>query len=66
MQRLIAAFASDGFCPFEFLGAHPHERQCLGDLLAGHVGDSAASLFDDLDRWQNRTQPVAERPEVIR
>jgi flavin-dependent dehydrogenase len=66
MQRLIAAFASDGCCPFEFLAAHPQHRQRLGELLAGQVDASAVSLLDDLDRWQNRTQPVAERPEAIR
>ncbi len=66
MRRLIAAFATEGFCPFEFLGVHPQHRQRLGDLLAGHVGESAGPLLDDLDCWQNRQHPLSERPEVLR
>jgi flavin-dependent dehydrogenase len=66
MRRLIAAFATDGFCPFEFLAAHPQHRAMLGDLLAGKVCDSAGPLLADLDRWQNPAQPLAQRPEVMR
>ncbi len=65
MRRLIKAFATDGFCPFEFLDSHPEHRERLGDLLAGHVCDRAEPLLDELDRWQFRQHPLPNRPEVL-
>jgi flavin-dependent dehydrogenase len=65
IRRLVGAFATDGFCPFEFLAAHPRHRERLERLLAGYACDLAGPLLDDLDRWQNRTHPLAERPEVM-
>jgi flavin-dependent dehydrogenase len=65
MRRLVAAFATDEFCPFEFLGAHPQHRERLEQLLAGYACDLAGPLLDDLDRWQNRAHPLVERPEVM-
>ncbi len=65
LGRLVAAFATDGFCPFEFLGSFPEHRESLGDLIAGRVSDSAGRLLSDLDGWLNHDQPDGPRPKVL-
>ncbi len=65
LRRLIAAFAADGFCPFEFLAAFPQHQAPLGEMLGGLVGASAGPLLQDLDGWQNQQQPLPRRPTVL-
>lgn len=61
IRKLVHAFYTESFSFGRFMAAHPEHEGNLTDLLIGRVfHDRAGRMFDDLDPWLGRSEPVGK------